>query len=351
MKQQIRNWGADKEGKELILCTLDNEKGITVQITNYGGIITSVKTPDRKGGIGEIVLGFDEASSYLDEKYIANCPYFGCITGRYAGRIAGGRFSIDGESFQLPVNNGGNTLHGGVEGFDKKTWDYRSISGSGFTGIELAYRSSHLEEGFPGNLDVKVTYILNESGELSIKYLAATDRPTVLNLTNHTYFNLTGGPGNALCHHLKIFSKRLIESRELIPTGHIVDVAGTAFDFSEPKPIRRDMGGLADGFDCGYLLPGIKGTLSPAATLWESESGRKVEIFTDQPDVHIYTGYYIPELAGRNGWSYGRYAGVAIETQHLPNSPNQPEFPSTRLNPGEEFESTTVFRFGTEPAE
>lgn len=345
MKQRIRPWGRDGEEKGLVLYTLDDGKGTVVCITNYGGIITSIRTPDRSGQSGEVVLGFDSADAYLDDRYLADCPYFGCITGRYAGRIARGELSIGEERYHLPVNNGGNTLHGGFRGFDKRTWDHQLVFREGIPGLELSYLSPHLEEGFPGNLQVKVTYMMSSPGTLTIKYQATTDRPTVVNLTNHTYFNLNMRQPDILGHRLRIFSKKNIESINLIPTGQIIDITGTAIDFSEPKTIGRDIGRLSDGYDHGYALDNDKGGLIPAAVLSEPVSGRQVEIFTDQPSVHIYTGYYIPALTGHEGVKYGRYTGIAIETQHYPDSPNHPGFPGTLLKPGEVFESTTSYRF------
>lgn len=345
MKQVFRPWGRDREGRNLVLYTLDDGKGTVVSISNYGGIITSIRTPDRYGQSGEVVLGFDSADAYLDERYLTDCPYFGCITGRYAGRIACGEFSIDGERVHLPVNNGGNTLHGGFRGFDKRTWNHQLIMAEDKYGLELSYLSPHLEEGFPGNIQVKVTYFMSSPGTLTLKYQATTDRPTVVNLTNHTYFNLNMRQPDILDHRLRILSKKNIESNNLIPTGQIIDIKGTAFDFSEPKTIGRDIGQLPDGYDHGYALDNDKGGLIPAAVLSEPVSGRQVEIFTDQPSVHIYTGYYIPALTGHEGVQYGPYKGVAIETQHYPDSPNHPGFPCTLLRPGEVFESITSYRF------
>ncbi|MHC1776010.1 MAG: aldose epimerase family protein [Lentimicrobium sp.] len=339
-------WGKDQDGKTTELFTIGNDHGIEIKINSYGGIITSIKTPDSGGNISEIALGFDTAEDYLSEFYRANCPYFGCIAGRYANRIAKGKFQIAGKEYTLAVNNGENALHGGIRGFDKRTWDGRLVSGNGYTGVELSYLSPHLEEGYPGNLLVKVTYLLNNNNELQIRYMAETDQATILNLTNHTYFNLTGCRENIFGHKLTINSSKQIDSNNLIPTGKLVDASGTIFDFSKGKSIGQDIAELPDGYDTGFALETENGKPVVAAILSEETTGRKVEVLTNQPSVHVYTGYYIPELKGHNDKSYGRYMGVAIETQHFPDSPNHSNFPSTMLQPGKKFESETIFRFG-----
>lgn len=346
MTESKKIWGKDPEGKTIELFTIANDHGIEIRITNYGAIITSIKTPDSGGNLSEIALGFDSADDYLSEFYKANCPYFGCIAGRYANRIAKGKFQIDGNEYVLAVNNGENALHGGIRGFDKRTWDGRLISENGNPGVELSYLSPHLEEGYPGNLKVKVTYLLNNSNELLIRYEAETDRATILNLTNHTYFNLTGCRDNIFGHKLTINSSRQIESNNLIPTGNLADCGGTIFDFSNGKLIGQDIAELSDGYDAGFALETENGKQVVAAILSEETSGRMVEVMTNQPSVHVYTGYYIPEVKGHNEIGYGRYMGLAIETQHFPDSPNHSNFPSTLLQPGEKFESETTFRFG-----
>ena len=339
-------WGTGPDGKELKLFTFQNSHGTSVSVTNYGAIITSIRTIDASGVFSEIALGFDRAADYLSDNYIANCPYFGCIAGRYANRIAKGRFTLEGNTYTLAVNNGGNALHGGIRGFDKQVWDGQMIETPEGKGVELSYLSQHLEEGYPGNLKVTVKYVLSEKNELLISFKATTDQTTILNLTNHTYFNLSSCRENILGHRLLVNSSRQIESLNLIPTGNIQDITGSVFDFSREKTIGRDIDGLPDGYDTGFALGSEAGSLTFAARLSEETSGRKVEVFTDQPAVHVYTGYYIPEVKGHAGVSYGRYMGVALETQHYPDSPNHPHFPSTRLKPGETFESTTIFRFG-----
>lgn len=346
MKQHITKWGIDPSGNEIDLYTLTNENGIKICISNYGAIITSIQTPDKHGVSGEIALGFDSAEGYLNENYINNCPYFGAIAGRYANRIANGEFSIDGKKYKLATNNLGNALHGGINGFDKKIWKGKLISGEGFESVELKYTSPHLEEGFPGNLSVTVIYKLSNSNELSIEIGAITDQATVLNLANHTYFNLSGCRKPITGHKLTIFSQRMLETKELIPTGKFLDISDTAYDFSKSKSIGRDIDSLPFGYDNSYALETSKGVITKVALLQEEESGRYLEIFTDEPSLQLYTGFYIPEVTGHEGLKYGKYMGVALETQHFPDSPNQPHFPSTVLKQGEVFNSKTIFCFG-----
>ena len=348
MKHQIRKWGIDPSGNEIDLYTLTNDNGITICISSYGAIITSIQTPDRYGVADEIALGFDSAEGYLNDFYINNCPFFGAIAGRYANRIANGEFSIDGIIYRLAKNNLGNSLHGGIKGFDKQLWKGKIISGDDYNGVELTYFSPHLEEGYPGNLSVTVTYKLNNSNELAIEFSASTDQKTVLNLTNHTYFNLSGCRKPITGHKLTIFSRQMLETEKLIPTGEFLDISDTVYDFSKSKTIGRDIDSLPFGYDNSYVLENSKGISPMVALLQDEESGRYLEIFTDEPSLQLYTGFYIPEVTGHKGIKYGKYMGVALETQHFPDSPNQPEFPSTLLCPGETFESKTIFRFGVD---
>lgn len=341
-------FGNARRGEKVHLYTLRNDRGITIKITNYGGIITSIKTPDKSGTKANIVLGFKSLEDYLTNAYIENCPYFGCIAGRYANRIAKGKFSIAGKEYTLPVNNGENCLHGGITGFDKVIWAAKKIEKPDLVGVEMKYRSVHMEEGFPGNLDLTVTYTLNHKNELHIDYKAVTDRETVVNLTNHTYFNLTGNKENILGHTLYVAAKtKTVNDEGLIPTGEIVDVAGTPFDFTSPATIGSHIGGLPDGYDCNFVLDNPNKKLVKAALLSEESTGRTVEVFTTEPGIQLYTGYYIPQMVGKSGEEFGRYAGLALETQHYPDSPNHPEFPSTTLRPDEVFQSKTIFKFGT----
>ncbi len=341
-------FGNARRGEKIYLYTLRNDHGITIKITNYGGIITSVKTPDRKGIRENIVLGFKSLDDYLTDAYIEGGPFFGCITGRYANRIANGKFSIDGKEYTLPINNGKNCLHGGITGFDKVIWVPKKIEKPDLVGVELKYRSVHMEEGFPGNLDITVTYTLNHKNEFHIEYKAVTDRETVLNLTNHTYFNLTSNKENIFGHTLYIPAKtKTVNDDGLIPTGEIVEVAGTPFDFTTPATIGSKIGALADGYDCNFVLDNPNKKMVKAAILYEESTGRTIEVSTNEPGFQLYTGYYIPDIIGKHGEKFGSYAGVALETQHYPDSPNHPEFPSTFLKPGETFKSKTIYKFGT----
>ncbi len=340
-------FGDARRGEKIYLYTLSNDLGVTIKITNYGGIITSVKTPDKNGEKANIILGFKSLEDYLTDNYIENCPCFGCITGRYANRISKGKFSIGNTEYTLPINNGNNCLHGGITGFDKVIWVPRMIEKPDLVGVELKYRSLHMEEGFPGNVDLTVTYTLNHKNELSIDYKAVTDRETVLNLTNHTYFNLTGKSGEILDHTLYIpANTKTVNNNELIPTGAFEEVAGTPYDFTTPATIGSRIADLPDGYDLNYVLDNPNQKLVKAALLSEDSSGRSVEVFTTEPGLQIYSGYYIPELHGKNGEHFRKYSGFALETQHYPDSPNHPEFPTTSLKPGETFKSKTIYKFG-----
>jgi aldose 1-epimerase len=341
-------FGKSTKGEKVFLYKLRNDNGITVNLTNYGAIITSIETPDKKGKVDNVVLGFSSLSDYLSKEYLDNCPYFGCVAGRYANRIAKGKFTLDGKEYTLAVNNGPNHLHGGITGFDKVLWAPHKIEKPDIVGVELKYRSVHMEEGYPGNLDVTVIYTLNHKNEFGIEYKAETDHPTVVNLTNHIYFNLTGKQENILHHNLKLHTRRYTETDEtLIPTGKINEVTGTPFDFTEERELGSKIKELKDGYDLNFVLDSDGKKLKKAAVLSEESTGRTLEVLTTEPGIQLYTGYYIPNIKGKNGEQFGQYAGVALETQHYPDSPNHPDFPSTELRPGGPFHSKTVYRFGT----
>jgi len=335
---------------DIRLYTLTNEAGVQVKLTNYGARVTSIQVPDRRGRMADVALGYQSVERYMNA--VAK-PYFGCVVGRYGNRIADGRFEIDGETYQLATNDGDNHLHGGVYGFDKVVWAAR-IDGDG--GVIFSYLAKDGEEGYPGNLRVELRYSLSEDNGLAIEYRAQTDKPTHVNLTNHTYFNLAGeGNGTILDQELMIAADRYTPvDEELIPTGELAPVEGTPFDFTEAKPIGQDIAAPhpqiahCGGFDHNWVLsapPGPDG-LRLAATLYEPESGRFMEVLTEEPGIQFYSGNFLDgRLTGKSGRSYLHRGGLCLETQHFPDSPNQDNFPSTLLRPGETYRTKTVYRF------
>ncbi len=331
------------EAQDIMQYTLTNQAGMVVKLINYGGTITNIFVPDRNGKLEDVVLGFDSLPGYLSKEN----PFFGCITGRYANRIAEGRFSIDGNKYQLPVNNNGNTLHGGLEGFNKKFWKGELLAGD--TSVKFTYTSKDGEEGFPGNLSVAVTYTLTPNNELKIDYSATTDKATAVNLTNHSYFNLSAGrDSTVLAHEIMINADSFVAvNNELIPTGELEPVKGTAMDFSTPMAIGTDISKVAGGYDHTYVLK-KKGGSGPelAVTLHHPGSGRVMEVYTTEPGVQFYSGNFLNgTLTGKYGIKYVKHAGLCLEAQHFPDSPNQPQFPTTILRPGETFSQTTSYRF------
>ncbi len=324
------------------LYTLENSNGMQVKITNYGGIVTSVVVPDRDGRLDDVVLGFEEL-----EPYTVNEPYFGCIVGRYANRIALGKFSIGDEEYSLAQNNGINHLHGGIEGFNKKLWDARGKSSADSASIRLKYTSPDGEEGYPGNLRVMVTYSLTNENELIIDYRATTDQATPLNLTHHSYFNLSGGKENILGHILQLNAdKYVVVNENLIPTGELRDVEGTPMDFRTPTGIGKRIDQVEGGYDHTYVL-GNTNLQEKVATFHHPPTGRIVEVYTTEPGVQLYTGNFLDgSLTGKNNIVYEKHFGFCLETQHFPDSPNQDSFPDAVLEPGEEFSSTSIYKFG-----
>lgn len=328
--------------------TLRNDNGVEVDIINYGGIIRAIRTPDRRGDVGDIVLGFETLDEYADHN-----PFFGCITGRYANRIANGRFTLEGKTYQLATNDGENHLHGGTCGFDKVIWAGRSVAGAEEASVYLHYISRHGEEDYPGTLDVTITYTLNRQNQLVIHYSATCDQPTILNLTNHTYFNLAG-TGSILQHELWIDADRYTPiTASLIPTGELADVAETPFDFRTPiaigERIEQDHEQLhfGGGYDHNWVFNKPSHKEAPVITVTEPTSGRQLQVATTQPGVQFYTGNMMPaSLPGKAGITYTKRTGFCLETQHFPDSPNQPNFPKTILRPGAHFSETTVFTFG-----
>ncbi len=342
-------FGSLPDGRPATLFTLTNEAGATVKITNYGGIITSIVVPDRNGTPGEVTLGFDTLSEYLKPH-----PYFGCITGRFANRIARGRFTLDGKPYQLATNHGAHHLHGGYVGFDKRLWRPCVFSDAEGDHLSLSYFSPDGEENYPGDLFVTVTYSLMRSeNTLRIRYAAQAGGTTILNLTNHAYFNLAGG-GTVLDHELTINAETfLVVDSDLIPTGEIRSVAGTPLDFRQPQRIgariQADFDQLryGKGYDQSYVVAGEMGVLRFAARVYEPRTGRTLEVFTTEPDLHLYTGNNLDgSIVGRGGMCYVQYAGLCLETQHFPDAPNHPHFPSTVLRAGEQYVSQTWFKFG-----
>jgi aldose 1-epimerase len=326
--------------------TLRNANGIEIKATSYGAIITSLVTPDRSGRPADIVLGFDSLDGYLE-----GSPYFGAVVGRYGNRIANGRFTLDGQTYSLATNNGPNHLHGGVRGFDKVVWSAEALSGR--PGVAFSRRSPDGEEGYPGNLDVRVVYELTDRDELVVEYRATTDKATPVNLTQHSYFNLAA-QGDVLGHQLMIEADRYTPvSSTLIPTGELAPVQGTPFDFRTPAAIGSRIGQSDEqlknggGYDHNFVLnrPGPGRQL--AARVVEPTTGRTLEVSTTEPGVQFYSGNFLDgTITGKGGRVYQRRSGFCLETQHFPDSPNHPKFPSTILRPGAVYQSQTVFRFG-----
>lgn len=341
---QRESFGTTDEGRAVERYTLSNERGMQVRAITYGGIITEVLVPDRDGALGDVVLGFDNLAQYEREN-----PYFGCITGRVANRIANGRFTLDGQTYEVAVNNGPNHLHGGIKGFDKVVWDAEVVERADGEALRLRYVSKDGEEGYPGTLAVAVTYVLTTDGALRIEYEATTDRATPVNLTNHSYFNLAGS-GDVLDHILTLHARYYAEPDDtLIPTGRLLPVAGTPLDFLQPSSVGGRIGRIdIGGYDHNYALDnGGRHRPGLAAELYDPESGRVLTLYTTEPGVQVYSGIHLDGVQGKGGAVYNRYYGLCMETQHYPDSINQPGFPSVVLRPGETFRSVTVHAFST----
>jgi len=297
MKITKSPFGKTNEGIDVDLFTLSNDHHVTVKITNYGAIITSIVTPDSHGNLDNIVCGFEKLENYLSPEYLGSYPYFGCICGRVCNRIDKGKFTLEGKNYSLAVNNGPNHLHGGLVGFDRRLWNAEIIDDGEFVGVKLTLTSPHMEEGYPGNLKVTCIYTLNNNNELDMEYMAETDQTTIVNLTNHSYFNLTGGKENILNHELQLNAEEYTQLEGAIPTGKIVNVEDTPFDFLTPKKLGRDIAPLPEGYDLNFVLDNEEGEMVHAGTLSEETSGRMVDVFTTQPGIQLYTGYWIPALA------------------------------------------------------
>jgi aldose 1-epimerase len=345
-----RSFGKTPSGENVDLYTLRNDKGMEARITNYGGIVVSLTAPDQYGAFLDVVLGFNDLESYLTK----NDPYFGALIGRYGNRIAKGRFKLKGVEYKLAVNNGENHLHGGIKGFDKVVWTGRELNIKEGPAVVLTYLSKDGEEGYPGNLRVRVVYTLTNQNELKIEYSATTDKDTVINLTHHSYFNFLGeGNGNILNHRIAINADRFLPTDAgSIPTGELKPVVGTPFDFLKLTPIgaRIDKDDeqlkFGNGYDHTWVINGRPGTLRLAATVYEPFLGRRMEVWTTEPGVQFYTGNFLDgTLKGKAGKPYPRRSGFCLETQHYPDSPNQPSFPTTTLRRGMTYRSTTIYRF------
>jgi aldose 1-epimerase len=339
-------FGKMPDGKEVDLYTLTNAHGMTVKVTNYGGIVTELLVPDKNGKAENVVLGFDNLKDYL-----AGHPFFGALAGRVANRIAGAKFTLDGKEYKLAANNGPNTLHGGKAGFDKKLWKAEQVKAAGAVGVKLHYVSPDGEEGFPGNLDTTVTYWLTNDNELKIDYTATTDKATPVNLTHHGYFNLaTPASGPMLGHELMIAADQYTPTDDaLIPTGEIKSVKGTPLDFTKPTPIgdRIDqLKGNPGGYDHNYVLRGGGKGLALAARVHEPKSGRVMEVFTTEPAIQFYSGNFLNgKEKGHGGVTYRKHQGLCLEAQHFPDSVHHANFPSVILRPGETYRQTTVYKF------
>jgi len=339
-------FGRLADGTAVDIYTLTNKSsGIEARVMTYGATLVSLRLPDRNGAFADVNLGFDNLEGYLGTH-----PYFGVIVGRYANRIAKGRFTLDGVGYTLAQNNNGNSLHGGLKGFDKVVWKPETIQTADGVGVKLTYLSKDMEEGYPGNLSVTVVYMLTNADELRISYEAETDKKTPVNLTNHAYWNLKGeGNGDVLGHALQLGADKFTavdSAANLIPTGEISSVAGTPFDFTSPHLIGERIAQVEGGYDHNFDLRGGGGALALAARVEEPESGRVMEIYTGQPAIQLYTGNFLDgTVVGKGGKAYEKHYAFCLETQHFPDSPNHPNFPSTILEPGQKYRTVTVHRF------
>jgi aldose 1-epimerase len=336
--------------------TLRNSSGAQARITNYGGIVQSLTMPDRAGQFADVVLGFDTLDGYLQDRYVKSCPNFGAIIGRYANRIGGAKFSINGHTYQLAANNGPNSLHGGIKGFHQALWTAKSADGPTGPQLILHYFSPDGEEGFPGNLDVTAIYTLTENNELNLAFSARTDQPTVVNLTHHSYFNLAGqGNGDILNHHLHLNASHTTPvDRTLIPTGELADVTGTPFDFRTPTAIGARINHpdkilqYGAGYDHNWVIDKPLGQFGLLARVIEPASDRVMEVWSTQPGVQFYCANFLDgSFTGKDGKVYHRRTAFCLEPQHFPDSPNQANFPSVVLRPGAEYHHTLTYKFST----
>jgi aldose 1-epimerase len=339
-------FGQTSDGRQVALYTLTNPNGIRAKITNYGGILVSLEVPDKKEKLADVTLGFDSLDGYLKVH-----PYFGAIVGRYANRIGKAEFTLDGVLYKLAANNNENHLHGGIKGFDKAIWKAEEFKAEGDKAwLKLSHISEDEEEGYPGNLACTVTYTLTKDNELKINYEAQTDKTTIINLTNHTYFNLAGqGTGDILGHEVMINADNYTPVDEgLIPTGEIKRVANSPMDFTSPMTIGSRINQVPGGYDHNYVLNSGGGTLTLCAEVYEPTTGRVMTIYTTEPGVQFYTGNFLDgTLTGKGNKVYKKHYGFCLETQHFPDSPNKPSFPTVVLQPGQKYTSETVYKFST----
>lgn len=342
MSIEKQAFGKTTDGKNVDLYTLTNANGLKARIMTYGGIVTSLQVPDRNGNFADIVLGYDT----LDE-YIKDTPYFGAIVGRYGNRIAKGKFTLNGIEYTLATNDGPNHLHGGIKGFDKVVWNAEEIQNRTSIGLKLTYLSKDGEEGYPGNLNCTVIYSLTNDNEFKIEYEAETDKTTVLNLTHHGYFNLAGhNSGDILGHQLMINADHFTPVDDtLIPTGQIKPVKDTPMDFTKPMPIASRIAQVKGGYDHNYVLNNVDGSLQLAASVYEPKTGRVMEIYTTQPGIQFYSGNFLNGSNKGKGTVYNKHNGLCLETQHFPDSPNKPQFPSVVLKPSEKYSHLTMHKF------
>ena len=352
LKIDKTQFGKTIDGTDVDKYIMYNNNGTEVSIITYGGIITSWTAADKNGDYKDVVLGFNTLAEYETEN-----PYFGALIGRYGNRIANGKFNLDGQEYLLTKNNGVNHLHGGLKGFDKVVWYAKTIVSDSTVSLELSYLSKDMEEGYPGNLETKVTYTLNNEDELSVSYEATTDKPTIVNLTQHSYFNLTGDFNqNILGHEIMINADSFLPvDNTLIPTGEFRDVMETPFDFIKPKAIGKNINDentqleIGVGYDHTWVLNNQDKGLRFVASAYEKISGRLLKVYSDQPGIQFYSGNYLNgTLPNKSNGTYHHRTGFCFETQHYPDSPNKVNFPSVELYPGEKYESTTVFKFATE---
>ena len=345
MSMKSEPFGTLPDGTPVEIYTLTNRKGIEARVMTYGATLVSLRLPDRNGRLDDVNLGFDDLARYLGAH-----PCFGVIVGRYANRIAKGRFSLGGATYSLAQNNNGNSLHGGLKGFDKVVWKGEPVDGPGAVGVKLTYLSKDMEEGYPGNLAVTVVYTLTDADELKIAYEAVTDKATPVNLSNHAYWNLAGqGRGDILGHVLELAADKYtaVDSPvNLIPTGEIKDVQGTPLDFTAPHAVGERIGQVEGGYDHNFVLRSGGGRMAPAARAFEPSSGRVLEIFTDQPAIQLYSGNFLDgTVKGKGGGACWKHFGFCLETQYFPDSPNHANFPSTILEPGKKYATVTVHKF------